>query len=116
MPTLSLTAADRSAIAQLELADTMWSRAVGLLGRQALAADTGLLIKPCLQIHTWFMRFAIDAVFVDSNNEIVRVVDTLTPFRSAWGGLRARAVLELPAGTARRHGLEPGMQLRIEAP
>src|SRR5687767_14174616 len=102
-------------IGAVEVAETMRSRAVGLLGRTSLAPGTGMYLSPCLQIHTWFMRFAIDVIFIDRDGEVVRVHDSLAPFRLAWGGLRARAVLELPAGTARQAGLQRGDRLELEA-
>jgi uncharacterized membrane protein (UPF0127 family) len=98
----------RTLVGDLDVADTMWRRGVGLLGRDGLPAHSGLVIRPCLQIHTWFMRFPIDVVFLDGNLTVVRVVDGMGPFRTAFGGLRARSVLELPAGTAARIGLRPG--------
>ena len=102
-------------IGAVEVAETMHSRAVGLLGRTSLAPGTGVYLSPCLQIHTWFMRFPIDAVFIDGEGQVVRVHDSLAPWRLAWGGLRARAVIELPAGTARQAGLQRGDRLELEA-
>lgn len=98
-----------------EVADTLLGRARGLLGRSELASGAGLLIKPSFSIHTFFMRFPIDAVFLDRSGSVVDVVRTLKPWRAATR-LRARAVLELPAGEADRVTLQIGERLEpVEA-
>jgi uncharacterized membrane protein (UPF0127 family) len=94
------------------LADTPVKRLVGLLRRDALAPGDGLLIRPSNAIHTWFMRFAIDAVFLDRNLKVVRVAANLKPWRMASAS-GARAVLELRAGEAMRRGIEAGQQLSL---
>jgi uncharacterized membrane protein (UPF0127 family) len=98
----------------LERAGTMFSRMRGLLGRSDLPEDRGMWIVPCPSIHMFFMRFPIDAVFLDRDLRVVRVCDTVKPWRMARGGRGAKSVLELPAGTAARHGIEPGMAVEIE--
>ena len=70
----------------------------------------GLLIRPSFSIHTFFMRFPIDAVFLDRSGSVVDVVGRLKPWRAATR-LRARAVLELAAGEAERLGLRFGERL-----
>jgi len=92
----------------LETASTPWRRAKGLLGRNALPRGGALLIRPCRAVHTWFMRFSIDVVFVDDHQRVVRIVHRLELFRTAWGGRRARAVIELPAGCADAAGVIEG--------
>ena len=83
----------------------------GLLGRSRLDEGEGLWLEPASSIHTWFMRFPIDAVFLDSDRVVVKVVAELRPWRAS-SRRRARAVLELPAGEAARRGLSPGTALR----
>ena len=92
------------------LAETPLARMRGLLGRSGLPAGEGLLLRPAASIHMAFMRFPIDAVFLDSTDRVVKVVAELKPWRMA-GCRGARAVLELPAGEASRRGLVPGMSL-----
>ena len=92
------------------LAETPLARMRGLLGRSSLPAGEGLLLRPAASIHMAFMRFPIDAVFLDSTDRVVKVVAELKPWRMA-GCRGARAVLELPAGEASRRGLVPGMSL-----
>ena len=84
-----------------EVAESFFARTKGLIGRTGLPSGTGLLIMRCNCIHTCFMRFAIDAVFLDRRDEIVKVVRNIRPWRLwVWGGWRAVRVLELPAGAA----------------
>ncbi len=92
------------------LADTPWTRLRGLLGRRALAEEEGLLIRPAGSVHTLFMLFPIDVVFLDRGNTIVKIVERLRPWRIA-GARRAKRTLELPAGAAARHGLALGEPL-----
>ena len=100
-------------VATVEVADSIWTRMVGLLTRGRLEHQTGMLLAPCCAIHTWFMRFPIDVLFVDAQGEVLRAVDNLQPFRSAAGGPRARAVVELAAGARRTLGIAVGDVLRI---
>lgn len=100
--------------ARLQRADRMWSRMRGLLGRRSLAADEGLWIDPCTSIHMFFMRFPIDAVFIDANRQVVRVYSDLRPWRMARGGRFARSVLELPQGKAAFYNIRVGDRLTIE--
>jgi uncharacterized membrane protein (UPF0127 family) len=85
---------------------------LGLLGRTDLPADEGVLLRPASSIHTAFMRFAIDAVFLDRELRVVRVAEHVPPWRVA-AARGSRAVLELRAGEAARRGLEPGDLLRL---
>jgi len=94
------------------LADTPLRRMRGLLGRKKLDSGHGILIRPALAIHTWFMRFAIDAVFLDPDLNVLSVRPALRPWRMA-GQRGARAVLELPAGEAERRDIAPGNRLEV---
>jgi len=105
----------RVVCARCELADTIVARARGLLGREELLPGRGLLIRPGFSIHTFFMRFPIDAVFLDRSGAVVDVVRRLKPWRAATR-LRARAVLELPAGEAERVTLRIGERLEHAEP
>ncbi len=83
-----------------EVARTFFERARGLIGRTRLPDGEGLLILKCNAIHTCFMRFAIDATFLDKDDRVVKVVRNVRPWRLfVWGGWRAKKVLET-AGSA----------------
>jgi uncharacterized protein len=94
------------------VADRLVARARGLLGRASLAGGEGLLLRPAGSIHTWFMRFPIDVVFLDSELRVLAVRSELGAWRMAWQR-GARSVLELAAGEARSRGIGPGAQLRL---
>ena len=95
-----------------EVADSILSRMRGLLGRSELPRGEGLLIRPAPSIHTFFMRFPIDAVFLDGNLRVLAVRPEVSPWRTA-GHRGARAVLELPAGESSRRGIRAGDQLVV---
>jgi uncharacterized protein len=95
-----------------ELADRPLGRMRGLLGRSGLPAGEGLLLTPAPGIHTAFMRFPIDALFLDRNLRVVDIVERLRPWRVA-SERRARAVLELAAGECARRGIQVGDRLEL---
>src|SRR5512142_2227082 len=83
------------------MADSPWLRLRGLLGRAPLVAGEGLLLSPTGSIHTCFMSFAIDAVFLDRDWRVLHIARQIKPWRTARAR-RARRVLELRAGEAER--------------
>ncbi|HZB76047.1 MAG TPA: DUF192 domain-containing protein [Solirubrobacteraceae bacterium] len=103
---------DRVVCARVAVADRPLPRLRGLLGRRGLEEGEGLLLMPTPSIHTCFMRFTIDAVFLDKELRVLDVRPRLRPWRFA-GVRRSRAVLELGSGEAARLGLEPGMTLEL---
>ena len=81
-----------------EVAERFTERLRGLIGRNGLESGKGMLIVRCNCIHTFFMRFPIDATFLDRNGEVVRTVRNIRPWRPwVWGGWRAKSVLETAA-------------------
>jgi uncharacterized protein len=93
-----------------EIADGVITRVRGLLGRSGLPRGHGLLIEPTWSVHTWFMRFPIDVVFLDRELTVLKVRTRMGPWRTA-ARFRARSVLELAAGECERLGLEVGDRL-----
>lgn len=85
----------------VEVADTYWTRLAGLMFRRELAAGSGLLLDPCPQVHTCFMRFVMDAVFFDKEGRVLHVVEGMKPWRFSRFVRGARYTLELPGGTLR---------------
>jgi uncharacterized membrane protein (UPF0127 family) len=96
-----------------KVADGPVSRLKGLLGRKQLPSGEGLLLKPANMVHTWFMRFAIDVVFVDADMQVVGITHGAGPWR-VTGRRGARSVIELPAGECTRRGIATGAKLRVE--
>ena len=93
-----------------EIADGFISRGRGLLGRTTLSRGHGLLIRPTWSVHTAFMRFAIDVVFLDAELTVLKLARNLRPWRAA-SRLRAHSVLELAAGECDRLGIGVGDRL-----
>ncbi len=79
-------------------ADTFTTRLLGLIPRKSLGAEEGLWLEPCAMIHTCFMGFPIDAVFLDHEMKVLRVLESFRPWRFSPWVYAARGVLELPAG------------------
>ena len=99
---------------RVEVAETSETRTRGLLGRDGLAAGTGLWIVPCEWVHMFGMKFAIDIVVLDKNDVVVGVQENLKPGwigRFFWG---AHSTLELPAGALRASGTTKGDRLEWE--
>ena len=97
----------------LEVAASGEKRRKGLLGRAALAPGEGLWIVPCESVHTFFMRFAIDLVYIDSRKRVKKVRSAVGPGRISFC-LTAQSVIELPAGTVQRTQTQLGDSLSIE--
>jgi uncharacterized membrane protein (UPF0127 family) len=115
-PIVSVLEADGTAVcARCELAKNPYRRLKGLLGRRGLGEGEGLLIRPTSSIHTWFMRFPIDVVFLDRDLRVVRVAENVRPWRLAHAR-GAKLVLELPSGAAAQAGVGAGDQLVISEP
>ena len=96
----------------VEIAGTSETRRKGLLGRDRLDPSAALIIAPCSAIHMFFMRFAIDAVFVERNGRVRKIVHDLRPWRIALS-LGAYAVVEMSSGAVARSDVEVGDRLMI---
>jgi len=99
---------------QAELADTVLSRMRGLLGRTAFSHGQALVITHCNSIHMFFMKFAIDAMFLDSKDRVVGVVKNIQPFQLSPIFLTAIRVVELPSGTLDRVVTSLGDSIEIK--
>jgi len=95
-----LNTSQRTVLAdRCEAASTFFARLKGLQFRKELHKGSGLLLTPCNSIHMFFMRFPIDAVFIDAVNVIVHIEENIKPWRISKTVGKARSVLELPSGT-----------------
>jgi uncharacterized membrane protein (UPF0127 family) len=94
----------------VECAVTRASRRRGLLGRDGLGPSCAMLLEPCAAVHTAFMRFPIDVVFVDRLGYTVKIVRNLGPWRIAVAA-RAHAVVEMAAGSLEHVDLSVGDRL-----
>ena len=89
----------RIVVEDLELASSSWARFMGLMGRPGLERGRGLWLEPCNSIHMFFMRFAIDVLFLDKQGRVKKVMLNLKPWRISPIVFGARTVVELPSGT-----------------
>lgn len=90
------------------MADSFFTRLRGLLGRSGLDPGCCLVLKPCQSIHTMFMKFDIDVLFVDKHNIALHLISGLPPFRFSGIVRDAYLVMEFPAGTLARTGTSAG--------
>ncbi len=95
-------------------ADNPFKRMKGLLGRKSLKPQEAMVIKPCNAIHTFFMRFPIDVLFVNKDNRVVKIIANLPSFRLSPICFTSQFVVELPAGTIQTTHITLGDQLVIE--
>jgi uncharacterized membrane protein (UPF0127 family) len=105
---------NRLLASRVQIARSLRERLVGLLDRHVLPEGEGLILLACRSIHTVFMRFPIDAVFVDGRWKVLRVCNVLRPWRMSPIVWRAAAVVELPAGAAQEAHVEIGDRLVLK--
>lgn len=99
--------------ASVDIADTSSKRREGLLKHERLEPGTGLWITPCESVHTFFMKFPIDLVYLDKLRKVRKVRHAVPPWRLSMC-LSAHSILELPAGTAEQTGTVKGDVLTME--
>ncbi len=104
--------ADGSVVALAVDARRPLQRMRGLIGSQIASGD-GLLLRGCSSIHTNFMGYPIDVIYLSHDSSIVKLATDVRPWRFSWGGAGARDTLELPAGEVRRLGLRVGERLAM---
>lgn len=100
-------------VSNLKIAKDFYSRGKGLLGRSSLPSDEGLWILYCNSIHTFFMKFSIDCIFLDGNLKVKSLKRNIKPWRLVlpiWG---ASSVIELAAGTLEKVPVKVGDQLYV---
>lgn len=96
----------------MEVADSASKRKKGLLGREGLAPGGGMWIVPCEAVHTFWMRFSLDLVYLDRKKRVRKLSRDVPPWRLS-GCLLAHSVLELPPGTIRDTQTQPGDTLEF---
>ena len=98
---------------QVEQAVTFFTRLRGLMFRKHLPEGTGLYIAPCNSVHSCFMRFPCDVLFLDNGRRVVAMIEHMSPWRFSKIHRLAREVLELPAGTVERSGTQVGDAIQL---
>jgi uncharacterized membrane protein (UPF0127 family) len=100
-------------IENLETAQSFFSRAKGLLGRREMSLEQALWIKPCRDIHTFFMNFAIDCVFLDKEMKIKNIVPDVAPYKLVGPFWKTNSAIEFKSGFAAAKKLKVGDQLYV---
>jgi len=95
-------------------ASTLWRRMKGLLGEGSLNKGSAMVLKPCNSVHTFFMRFAIDVIFVDDKNCVIKTFTQLKPFRLSPVYYNAAFAIELPFGAVKESATSAGDFLILE--
>ena len=95
------------------VADSLAARLRGLIGSAPLGPGEGLLISPCSSIHTFWMSFPIDVIYLNSSQEVEGIDHALAPWKLGSFHRNVRSVLELPAGTAEASGTRVGDRLQV---
>jgi uncharacterized membrane protein (UPF0127 family) len=94
-------------------AEGAWGSFAGLMFKKELPAGHGLLFQPARGIHTQFMRFPIDLIYLDKEYRVTKIREAMAPWRFDF--TNAAGVIEMNAGAAREMDIQPGDQLRFEA-
>jgi uncharacterized membrane protein (UPF0127 family) len=98
-----------------QIAASMGQRIKGLLGRAGLEPDEAMVLKPCTSVHTIFMRFPIDVLFLDKNMQIIRLIQNMPPYRLSPFVWASHLAIELPAGKISQTNTQLGDRVRIQS-
>jgi uncharacterized membrane protein (UPF0127 family) len=97
----------------VQVANNPYTRVLGLMFKPNMNGMGGLLLNPCNSIHTFFMRFPIDVVFISKDDVVIKVIRSMAPWKMSWIYFKARKTLELPSGSLPTSIVE-GIQLEVE--
>ncbi len=96
------------------LADAFFTRLIGLLNRRSLVKGEALILSPSNCIHSFFMRFTIDVIFLDKTGKVVALLPSFRPWRLSPVYFNASLTLELPENTIRLTHTQPGDTIKTE--
>ncbi|MRH44325.1 DUF192 domain-containing protein [Aquibacillus halophilus] len=97
----------------IKRAYTFLKRLKGLMFTKKLHSDTGLHIKPCRSVHTFFMKYAIDVLYLDVGNQVIAIDESMVPGKVGKLYKDATSVIELPAGSVTENKIEIGHKLNF---
>lgn len=92
---------------RVEVARSLTSRLIGLIGRRSFPQGSAFVIPGCKQVHTFLMRFPIDVIYSDADDKVVCAAERVKPFRLTSYCRTATQAIELPAGTISAAGIQP---------
>jgi uncharacterized membrane protein (UPF0127 family) len=98
---------------EAEMAETVWTRFVGLMGRKTIEPGTGLVIYPNNGVHMFFMRFPIDVLHLAEDGTVLKIVEGLKPWRVGPIVKKCKYTVELPTGTAKMTGTQDGDKIEL---
>ena len=96
------------------VADNLLKRMKGLLGKKEMLNGEALWIKPCISVHTFFMKFPIDVLFLDKRSRVIAAIKNIQPHRLTWIYPNALSALELPTGTLQITDTRIGDEIKIQ--
>lgn len=108
-----LYSSNKMIVERLTVAKSLKDRTVGLLKYDKISDDQGLWILSCRSIHTFFMKFSIDVIFVDKKMRVVALVENVSPYKLLFPRWSADSVIEVNAGLTKKWNLEIGEVLRV---
>lgn len=91
---------------EVKVAENFFTRSIGLLSRKSISDNEALIIKPCCSIHTFFMKFAIDVLFIGATGEIMELYENVEPWRILPIHLKSHYVIEICAGQIRAKSIK----------
>lgn len=97
-----------------EIANNPLKRMKGLLGKSEFSQGSALILDPCDSVHTFFMRFAIDIIFIDKNNSVVKIISSMKPYRLSGIYFKSRLAIELPSGKTLATNTQLGDKILIK--
>ena len=103
----------KTTIKRVFWANSPWLRLRGLLGRKALTCEEGMLLEPCNSVHTIGMKYALDIIYLDDENTVVKIVHDLLPYRFSVCS-HAKKVLELTSGNCHKYKIKQGDVLKFQ--
>ncbi len=104
---------NRELVSQLHLAESFWSRLIGLLGRTHLNIDEGMFFDRCNSIHTFGMKFSLDLIFLDKAMKVTALKRDVAPGRMTWPVMKAKSVVEVASGSLNKMNIQIGDQLHV---
>jgi uncharacterized protein len=97
---------------RISMADSFFTRFKGLMFRKEAIQNEGLWIVPCNVVHMFFMKFPIDIVLLNEQTEVVKVYESLKPWKMTKPVKAAYSTLELPAGSIEKLGISIGNKIQ----
>jgi hypothetical protein len=113
MPELWNESQGKKILSELRVAETTFARMKGLLGTTGLSDEEALWIHACNSVHTFFMKYSIDCVFLDRQMNVKALVENVQPGKIVWPRWGATSVIEMKSGAIRKLGLKVGDRLNV---